>query len=112
MKIDSSNYPRSGAIKGVCFITILGTACGSVISHEALLRIKTEKVTKRASFDLQCKESSIGVTELDNSTMGAAGCGKQVTYIVQKCSPGAGWTEEQVRQHLCVPVLNSIVNSR
>ena len=45
-------------------------------------KIVTRIVRKQASFDLQCSDKEVGLTELGQDTWGAAGCGKQASYII------------------------------
>jgi hypothetical protein len=40
-----------------------------------------EPLRPRASFDLDCPEDSITVTELGGDTYGASGCGRRGTYV-------------------------------
>jgi hypothetical protein len=39
-----------------------------------------DPVHKRAVFDLQCPGDKVVITEIDDSTRGARGCGRQATY--------------------------------
>jgi len=43
---------------------------------------------KRASFELQCPEDQLEVTDLGSWTLGVTGCGKRTVY---KMVYGAGW---------------------
>lgn len=38
-------------------------------------------IAPRASFDLDCPEEKLAVTELDSDTYGVSGCGKRATYV-------------------------------
>jgi hypothetical protein len=39
-----------------------------------------DPVRRRATFDLQCDRSKIEIVEIDWTTRGARGCGRQATY--------------------------------
>lgn len=55
-------------ILAVSFLAI--SACGGV-----------GPLTPRASFDLDCPEEALRITEIDDDTFGAVGCGKRATYV-------------------------------
>ena len=50
---------------------------------------KTEQVKIRAAHDLQCDQSQVQTTALDDRTMRVDACGKQATYH-EECPTGAG----------------------
>ncbi|MGZ3425721.1 MAG: hypothetical protein ACXVCV_03685 [Polyangia bacterium] len=39
-----------------------------------------DPVRRRATFDLQCAREKIEMVEIDSTTRGARGCGRQATY--------------------------------
>ncbi len=43
---------------------------------------------RRAAYELECPESQLILTDLGDSTVGVAGCGKKAIY---KYAFGAGW---------------------
>lgn len=45
-------------------------------------KVVTRLVRKQAAFDLQCIDKEVVLTELGQDTWGAAGCGKQASYII------------------------------
>lgn len=40
-----------------------------------------EQLRARAAYDLDCKESSLDIVEIDDRTRGVKGCGQRVTYV-------------------------------
>lgn len=47
-----------------------------------------DKLLKRASFDMDCPESSLEVVEIDDRTRGVKGCDQRATYV-ETCKPCA-----------------------
>jgi len=50
---------------------------------------KAGPVTGRASYDMQCPEKDLQVSDLGGKTFGVRGCGKQETYT-EVCMPKPG----------------------
>lgn len=47
-----------------------------------------DKLLKRASFDMDCPESSLEIVEIDDRTRGVKGCNQRATYV-ETCKPCA-----------------------
>jgi len=47
-----------------------------------------EQLRARAAFDLDCRESSLRVIEIDDQTRGVRGCGQRATYV-ERCKQQA-----------------------
>lgn len=60
-----------------------------------------DQLRTRAAFDFKCDAGSIQITELDDRTRGAEGCGQQGTYVESCDGPKAAATTS------CTWVLNS-----
>jgi hypothetical protein len=76
-------------------VALCGVVLLSCMSSAQWNADQTEKVRKRASFDLSCPSEKLNVVELgrDSSdlvtTLGVEGCEKKATYVY--VSEGSGW---------------------
>ena len=68
---------KSGRFLAVCLIGAASqvAACGPSVQQ------MESKLVSRASFDLDCPEGEIELTELDQATRGVSGCGRRASYI-------------------------------
>ena len=70
-----------GALLSLALALLVG--CGGIIKeHRDSAEIR---LRKRAAFDLECKESALVLTPLDDSpapnVYGVEGCGRRATYV-------------------------------
>jgi hypothetical protein len=59
----------------VPFALLLVAGCGPTMEQ------MHAKLRTRAAFDLDCPEDQLSLTDLDQSTSGAAGCGRRASYL-------------------------------
>jgi hypothetical protein len=60
-----------------------------------------DQLRARSAFDLQCPDSQLKITEIDDKTRGVTGCGQRVTYVESCDGPADSMARE------CTWVLNS-----
>ncbi len=63
-------------MRAVLVASLLGTGClfTATTLHGGALR-------SRASYELQCPEKQLQITELGDNTAGVDGCGRRATYV-------------------------------
>jgi hypothetical protein len=71
-------------------LSLLG--CGAT---EAQLRA-------RAAYDMQCDQSQLQITQIDDRTMGVSGCGQRTVYV-ESCAGRDGYGGK----HDCTWILNA-----
>jgi len=76
----------------IAFFLLLG-GCGAT----------EEQLRARAAFDLECREESLHIVEIDEKTRGVRGCGQHATYV-EHCTAGNGGD--------CTWILNSEAKGR
>ncbi len=82
----------------LCLLMTIGFLC--LVSCSST-KVAESKVAKRAAFDFECKEEGITITEIDDRTWGASGCGRRATYLMMCTIVGCG-----------APVMNSDISQK
>lgn len=67
---------------------LLTVFLASLFSACAMAPTAQDKLSKRASFDLDCPSDSLEFVELDERTVGVKGCEQRATYV-EMCKPCA-----------------------
>jgi hypothetical protein len=75
-------------------LLILGVA-GCAASPVRTFQSPNNGGLKRASFELECPEDQLAITDLGGWTVGVTGCGKKAVY---KAVAGAGWVNNTGRR--------------
>lgn len=60
-----------------------------------------DQLRARSAFDLNCPDSQLKITDIDDKTKGVTGCGQRVTYVESCDGPADAMARE------CTWVLNS-----
>lgn len=87
--MNSFSWPASQAVL-VLLAVCGGTACHPTHADLRLRELKAQRAGKeaqqqllqRAGFDLVCPTDELGAFELDGSSYGVRGCGRQARYVI------------------------------
>jgi hypothetical protein len=92
--MNQANLPRRRRIHAVALFSVLATAaCGPTMEQ------MHDKLRTRAAFDLDCAEDQITVTDLDQSTSGASGCGRRASYLGLCSAFACTWIRQGSADH-------------
>ncbi|GAA6135931.1 hypothetical protein NBRC116188_27210 [Oceaniserpentilla sp. 4NH20-0058] len=84
-------------MKKLLFIVGLG------ITLSGCTALMKDSVTNRATFDLDCSQYKLNVTQLGDRVFGVKGCNKKATYVVDGPCQGVG--------SKCTAIMNSDLDS-
>ena len=65
---------RSGLATLIAAVVLFGAGCRHGLTPN-------ERLLNRASFDFNCAQGELDLTEIDHKTRGVRGCGRQATYV-------------------------------
>lgn len=74
-------------------VVLLAALLASVGSVGAGSSSDRDTLRPRAAFDLDCTQQQLHVTQLNDTTYGVRGCGRQATYVWSCHSVGSSGTE-------------------
>ena len=67
-------------MKMIVCLLCMSVVIFSCATTQELEKAISDKVVKRAAFDLNCPEKELSITKIDSSTYGSKGCNKQAAY--------------------------------
>jgi len=88
------DLPLCRRVHAVAVLAVLATSgCGPTMEQ------MHDKLRTRAAFDLDCEEDQISVTDLDQSTTGASGCGRRASYLGVCSAFACTWIRQGSADH-------------
>ena len=68
-------------IKIIAASIILLTGCATTVGMAKFDEIMIEKISRKASFTMQCAPEKLKITKIDTGIYGVTGCEKRSTFI-------------------------------